>query len=527
MLHSSPPPQHAESGAPGAHDYGIGSWPRRRARIRPHSLALREGIHTRTYADLADRVDHTAATLANRGITRGDRVAYLGYNTIAAFELFFAVCRLGAVFVPLNTRLSAPEIGGLLKDCAPTVLFHGPDQSATLAQLTPSQLPMPVTCLDDEHQANFAATTSINTSGTTAFEENVDLSDAAVILYTSGTTGRPKGAVLTHANLTFNTMNQLAHVDVLSTDTALCVAPLFHATGLAMVTLPTLFKGGTVVVAPRFDAAAVLAAITEYRITSFAAVPTMLQMLCEHPEFIDTDLGSLRYIVYGGSPAAERTVQGWRQRGVDLLQGYGMTEAAPGVSLVHPCTKDAHSTSVGTPHFFTDIALDRTVTPTPGGHTGELLVRGLNVSRGYWNRADAARAGRDDSGWFRSGDIVRISPESELSVVDRIKDVIISGGENIFPAEIEALARTLTGIADCAVVGVPDRRWGEVGVAYIVPTDRDLWTGDQLREALRENIAAYKVPRHVIFLDDLPRNAAGKVDKQILRARFLFGVVYI
>lgn len=217
--------------------------------------------------------------------------------------------------------------------------------------------------------------------------------DDAVILYTSGTTGRPKGAVLTHGNLTFNTMNQLAHADVLGTDTAFCIAPLFHATGLGQVSLPTFFKDGCVVTVAAFDPAAVLAAIASLRIASFSAVPTMLQMLCDHPEFAGTDLSSLRYIIYGGSKAAERVAIAWQQRGIVLLQGYGMTEASPGVFMAVPDGARERPTSIGHPHFFTDVTI-ASAPAQPGRElSGELLVRGLNVFRGYWNRpADTSAA---------------------------------------------------------------------------------------------------------------------------------------
>ena len=258
-----------------------------------------------------------------------------------------------------------------------------------------------------------------------------------MILYTSGTTGRPKGAVLTHGNLTFNTMNQLAHADVLRTDTALAIAPLFHASGLGQVSLPTLFKGGRVAVLPRFDPAAVLEAIQALRIASFGAAPTMLQMLCEHPAFAGTDLGSLRYVIYGGSMVAERVAVAWQRRGVVLLQGYGMTEASPGVHLASPDGAPERPTSIGSPHFFTDVAFSPLGDGDDDGRSGELLVRGLNVFRGYWNRPqDTARALAD--GWFHSGDVVRVDQDGWAYVVDRIKDMIISGGENIYPAEVEA-----------------------------------------------------------------------------------------
>jgi fatty-acyl-CoA synthase len=345
----------------------------------------------------------------------------------------------------------------------------------------------------------------------------VSLDDDAVILYTSGTTGRPKGAVLTHANLTFNTVNQLAHADVCSTDVALCAAPLFHAAGLGQVSLPVLFKGGTVVVSPRFDPGWMLAEISRRQVTSFSAVPTMLQMLCDHPDFTGADLSSLRYVIYGGSMVAERVALAWQRRGVQILQGYGMTEAAPGVCLATPAGARDKPVSMGVPHFFTDIKI-APIGERETAETGELLVRGLNVYRGYWNRPDETAAALAD-GWFRSGDLVRTDNDGWGYVVDRLKDMYITGGENVYPAEVEAAISKLPGVAGCAVIGLPDQQWGEAGQAYVIATGQPAWTEDTLRQALREHLATFKIPKHVRFVDDLPRTPSGKVRKQDLRAR--------
>jgi fatty-acyl-CoA synthase len=497
-------------------DYGLGSWPSRRARIDGARPALRQGERELSYAALAERIDRLAGGLAESGITSGDRVAYLGPNDIATFETFFAAARLGAIFVPLNTRLTSTEIGVLLEDAGPRVLVLGPQTADPTtatgsAGSTISVVPVEGTgpgCFDD-----LIANARYEASA------DVALFDDLVILYTSGTTGRPKGAVLTHANLTFNTMNQLAHADVLSTDVALCTAPLFHATGLGQVSLPTMFKGGTVVVAPKFDPGWMLAAIERQRIASFSAVPTMLQLLCDHPDFAGTDLSSLRFVIYGGSMVAERVAVAWQQRGVEILQGYGMTEASPGVFLAVSDGARARPVSMGVPHFFTDV----TLSPLPGENatpdTGELLVRGLNVFRGYWHRPEETAAALAD-GWFHSGDVVRIEEDGWGYVVDRIKDVIISGGENIYPAEVETVITALPGIVDCAVVAVPDPRWGEVGLAFVVVTDLDAWDEQSLRAALTGSLAGFKVPGHFRFVADLPRTATGKVRKQELRAAF-------
>jgi fatty-acyl-CoA synthase len=498
-------------------DFGVGSWPHRRARIDPHRPPMRESEITLTYRDLAGRVDALASAMRADGVQRGDRIAYLGANTIAGFEVFFAAGRLGAIYTPLNTRLATPELGYILRDCAPVMLFHGTDQAHHLQELSGPSSPLRTTIAIGAPGPGGYDSYLQSGRGLPPPVADVMLDDDAVILYTSGTTGRPKGAVLTHANLTFNTMNQLAHADVLGSDTALCIAPLFHATGLGQVSLPTLFKGGCVVVVPRFDAAWVLAAISSLRIASFSAVPTMLQMLCDHPDFAGTDLSSLRYVIYGGSMVTERVAVAWQMRGVVLLQGYGMTEASPGVFMAVPDGASQRPTSVGHPHFFTDVSIEAVPGRNSDDASGELLVRGPNVFRGYWNRpADTGKA--LSGGWFHSGDIVRVDDNGWAYVVDRVKDMIISGGENIYPAEVEAQLNSLPGIIESAVVAVPDERWGEVGLAYIVSSGERNWDQGTIREALQPKLAAYKIPKYVQVMDELPKTATGKVRKQDLRS---------
>jgi fatty-acyl-CoA synthase len=246
-------------------------------------------------------------------------------------------------------------------------------------------------------------------------------------------------------------------------------------------------------------------------------VPTMLQMLCDHPDFTGADLSSLRYVIYGGSMVAERVALAWQRRGVQILQGYGMTEAAPGVCLATPAGSRDKPVSMGVPHFFTDIKIAPIGEPETAD-TGELLVRGLNVYRGYWNRPDETAAALAD-GWFRSGDLVRTDNDGWGYVVDRLKDMYITGGENVYPAEVEAAISKLPGVAGCAVIGLPDQQWGEAGQAYVIATGQPAWTEDTLRQALREHLATFKIPKHVRFVDDLPRTPSGKVRKQDLRAR--------
>jgi fatty-acyl-CoA synthase len=485
-------------------DYGVGSWPWRRARIDASAIALRQGEHALTYGELAERVDRVAAALRTMSVGPGDRVAYLGPNDIAGFELFFAVTGLGAIFSPYNTRLTAHEIAVLVADSQPRLIVVAPELTDTAAGTG-----VAVLRLGADYEAAVAGASPARP------DTEVALDDDAMILYTSGTTGRPKGAVLTHGNITFNVMNQLAHADVLSTDIALCICPLFHATGFGQVTLPTLFKGGTVVVQPRFDPAAVLRAIDRLHISSFAAVPTMLQMLCDHPDFAGTDLSSLRYVIYGGAAVAERVALAWQRRGVAIMQGYGMTEAAPGVYLAPVAGSPERPVSVGKPHFFTDVAFDPAVASAPPGSSGELLVRGLNVFRGYWHQPDDTAAAFTGQ-WYRSGDVVRVDDDGWAYVTDRIKDLIISGGENVYPSEVEAAINALPGVVDCAVIAVPDERWGEVGAAFVI-ADEGAWTEDTLRARLGQVIAGFKVPKYVRFVSEMPRTATGKVRKRELR----------
>ena len=488
-------------------DIGVGSWPARRARMAPGRVAFRQAERSLTYRELADRVDTLAEALAERGVGRGDRVVHLGPNDIATFETFFATTRLGAIFVPLNLRLAPPEIRELVADCEPKLAVYGAE-SAPLAAAADG---VPLVAIDataivddaEPYDALFSASAR-------AAETDVGLDDPAVILYTSGTTGRPKGVVLTHGNLTFNTINQLAHIDVLSTDVVLCTAPLFHATGLGQVSLPTLFKGGTVVVAPKFDPAWLLRSIGELGITAFSAVPTMLQMLVDHPDWDRADLSTLRYVNYGGSSILERVAKAWLARRVHVVQGYGMTEASPAVTMEMPDRPADQPVSAGVPHFFTDIAIT---------DASELLVRGPNVSSGYWRQDDTTKQAFVD-GWFRSGDIARIDDDGNTYIVDRVKDLIISGGENVYPGEVEAAIAAFPEVLDVAVIAVPDERWGEVGAAYVVLRDGAALDEAAMRERLAERLAKFKAPKYLRVVEQLPRSATGKIRRADLRTAF-------
>ena len=501
---------------------GLGTWPARRARISPDRTALFDPQRSLTYAELTERTARYAGALRRLGVGPGDRVAYLGVNAVEVFETFFAAWLLGAVAVPVNYRLSGAEIRYMLDDAGVSVLVHSADTDALVAAAAPLRdgvrvlAVQPASCPAGglDYEAEIATGPALDA------EPPVPLDDPALILYTSGTTGRPKGAVLTHGNLTWNTVNYLAHVDVLSTDRALGIAPLFHCVGISQVTLPTLFKGGSVELMPKVDPGLVLERVSAARITSFSAVPTMLQMMCEHPSWETADLSSLTLVQYGGSPVQERVARAWLDRGVRLLQGYGMTEAAPGVYMATHDGTVAHPTAVGVPHFFTDVALLRDGRPEPvGGEPAELVVRGPHVFAGYWNRPEETVTAFVEEQWFRTGDVLRVEDDGWAHVVDRVKDMYISGGENIYPAEVERVLVAHPDVAEGAVIGRADPKWQEVPVAYVVRRAGCAVDARALETNLLSQLARFKVPREYVFVNSLPRNAMGKVQHFVLRER--------
>jgi fatty-acyl-CoA synthase len=340
-------------------------------------------------------------------------------------------------------------------------------------------------------------------------------------MYTSGTTGRPKGAVLTHGNMTWNATNQLLGFDFAQDERTLALAPLFHIGGLNGTVNPTLLRGGCAVVVRRFDPAETLAVIEQQRVTSFFAVPTMLDAMARLPEFRTRDLTALRTIGAAGAAVPLPTLRTWLDRGVTMQQAYGMTEAAPGCTVLDSADAQRKVGSAGKPVFFTDVRILR-----PDGSTadvdevGEVVVSGPNVMAGYWQDPEQTAAVLRE-GWYHTGDAGAVDAEGFLYIRDRYKDMIISGGENIYPAEVESALLELPEVAEVAVIGVPDPRWGEVGLAVVVPAPGTAPDPEVLRAELRDRLAGFKVPRYVEFADELPKTATGKVRKPDLRDRYV------
>jgi fatty-acyl-CoA synthase len=487
---------------------GIGDWVHRRRVKSADAVALVSGDVRVSYASLAQRIDRLASALSSRGISHGDRVAYLGPNAPEFLETLFAVTSLGAIFVPLNTRLAAGEIAYALADSGSVLLVVDP----SLAALAPSSVAtIPVGA---EYEAFLAAGDDVHV------DHPVSLDDPAAILYTSGTTGRPKGAVLTHGNLTWNAINAIVDYDVTSAEVALMVSPLFHVASLGMGALPTLLKGGTLVLQARFDPGAVLDAIEQHGITSLSGVPTTFQMLAEHPAWASTDLSSLTKLTCGGSAVPARVAAAYEERGLAFSSGYGMTETAPGATSLSPRHSSSHATTSGLPHFFTSVrVVDRAGREVPAGELGEIQVSGPNVIPGYWELPDASSAALDD-GWFRSGDLGFLDADGFLTIADRAKDMFISGAENVYPAEVEQLIMELDAVESVAVVGVPDEKWGEVGLAVVIAVAGSSVSHEEIAAHLDGRIARYKIPKSSVLVEELPRTASGKVRKNELRERF-------
>jgi fatty-acyl-CoA synthase len=488
---------------------GIGSWPARRSRKTPHRTALLHDERTTSYARLHDRATRLAHLLRERGVERGSRVAFLGPNHPAFLETLFAAGLLGAVFVPLNTRLAPPELRHQLADSGSRLLLHVRQSAATAAEL-------PTESLEVEGEAYEAL---LAAAPATTPDLPVGPDDLCMIMYTSGTTGRAKGAMLTHGNVLWNSLNVLVDVDLTSEETTLVSAPLFHTAALNMTCLPTLLKGGTVVLESSFDPDRTLELIARHRISCLFGVPAMYDAIAATPGWAEADLSSLRNLLCGGAPVPARTIRRYLDRGLAFVQGYGMTETAPGVLLLDRADALTHAGTAGVPHFFTDVRLlDPTGAPAERGVPGEVVVAGPNVSPGYWGLPDETAAAFRDGRWFRSGDLATVDAEGYVRLVDRLKDMIISGGENIYPAEVEDALLEHPAVAECAVFGVPNEKWGEVGRAVVVLRPGAAASAEELLDHLDGRLARYKIPASVVFTDSLPRSGAGKLLKGPLRA---------
>ncbi|MGU3437885.1 acyl-CoA synthetase [Actinomycetes bacterium M1A6_2h] len=489
------------------HRPGLATLSERRARMSGDATALIYLGAELTYREVHRRVLVTAADLAAAGVRRGDRVAYLGPNHPALVETMLATVRLGAVFLPLNHRLTAPELDYQLADAEVTVLVADPAMSATVDALT-SDTPVRIAAWSPDLVA-------VEPVSVPAADVGGD--DPAFVLYTSGTTGRPKGAILTHENLLWNSYNMLLDVDVSSDEVALVSAPMFHVAALDQVVMTVFLKGGTTVIAPKWDVDDTYDLIARHGITWMFGVTSMYAQLAQSPRWADADLTSFRSVMSGGAPIPLRLIDTYREKGVTFCQGYGLTETAPGATFLSPRDVERKAGSAGQQVMFDDVRIiGLSGDEAPHGVAGEVIVRGPNVTPGYWGNDDATRAAFSDGGWFHTGDIAYQDADGFVFIVDRLKDMFISGGENVYPAEVENVLFQHPDVTECAVVGTADDRWGEVGHAYVVSASG--LDAETLRAFAGQRLAKYKVPALVTFVDALPRTGSGKIRKQDLRS---------
>ncbi len=498
----------------------LSGWIETHAGFTPDKVALKHARGEETYAGFADKVRTYARMLKHRlGVGRGDRIAYLGPNTAEYLFLFFAAARLGAMFLPLNWRLAAAEHAYILRDSGAKAVFCDDEY---LDHAEGFRIDFPDT-------AFVGCRAAASRFGWHLLEEELSLAagddhnphvgpDAPFLLvYTSGTTGRPKGAVLTQEAIHYNALNCVHAADMRSGDKILVSIPLFHVGGLNIMLTPGLYCGASIVLHERFDPGDALRSIEDDRITLIIAVPAVMQALKGHPGWESADLSSLRQMTTGSTIVPVAMIQPFLDRGMAVCQLYGSTETAPGA--IYQLAADGYRKpgSIGKPALHCEARIvDADGADVAPGESGEILIKGKSILYEYWGNEEATREAIRD-GWYHTGDVGYRDEDGDYWVNDRLKDVIISGGENIYPAEVEQVLYDMDEVEDASVVGRPDEKWGEVPVAVIALRDGAALDKETVAGRLDGVLARFKHPKDVVFVDEFPRNAMGKILKYELR----------
>lgn len=500
----------------------MGQWFTERARRDGGRQALTFEGRTWTYAEMLADIDRLAGALRAGGIEPGTRVGYLGFNHPMFFVALFACSKIGAIFVPLNFRLAGPEFEYIINDAGVHTLLVDTDHIAVIDSVRERLHCQRYLCAhgqpaDPARWPGAAEAMAAATPVSEAHQPHQD--DVAVIMYTSGTTGRPKGAMLTVGNFWWNHVNELVMLDMRPDDVLLTFAPVFHIGALNVLTLTNFLKGAHMVLHRGFDPGLALRDIAAYRVTTIFAVPAMLLFISQHPDFASADTSTVRTVMCGGAPCPEPLLHLLDQRGILVQQGYGLTETAAMATALSSEWATAKIGSVGVSPLLTDVCImtaDGQKVTEPHAR-GEVCVRGMNVTRGYWNQPEATRNAIDTEHWFRTGDVGYFDEQGFYYICDRVKDMIITGGENVYPAEVESVLFGHPAVAEVAVIGVPDAQWGEAVVAVVALKPGSQLTLDELRDFATERLARYKVPKQMRLVDALPRNPTGKVLKYKLR----------
>jgi fatty-acyl-CoA synthase len=521
----------------------IGDWMERGERYWPDALAVVDVVKAVsprragprgpnggddgrfTYQQMNQRANRLANWMQDVvGVRRGDRVGMLAMNGVEHLDVFFACGKLGAIFVPYNWRSHWRELAELIQQTTPKALLFSDEFRENVSRLKP-ECPSLTHYLHIEGEGLPASlhyeTTLQAQSDRPVSNPAVEAEDIVGVLFTGGTTGSPKGAQVSYRMIAWNTLNTILH-ELQRGDITITHTPMFHTGGLLVYTLPLLTLGGTVVIMRKWTADDMLWLIEREKVTMFFCVPTQYQLMLQSPIFAQTSFKAVRFLTSGGAPLPVPVIQAYRaQHDVVFKQGFGMTEFGPGVFSMGPEFAETKAGSIGQPNYFVDARIvDDDNRPLPPNEVGELVLKGPTMCSGYFNNPEASRAAVDTEGWFHTGDLARMDADGFYYIVDRKKDMFISGGENVYPAEIEKALYEHPSVAQCAVVGAPDEKWGEVGKAFVVLKPGARATEAELLDHCRSRLARYKVPRSIAFLSALPVSAAGKILKRELREKY-------
>lgn len=489
-----------------------------RARVSPEVTALVEVATGRrfTYRSLDERAALCANALTGRlGLEVGDRFSILSGNRVEFIDCYFAAAKSGAILVPLNSRLAVPELLGILEDSGAKVLFFDRAHQDVALALGAEIEDLVLMALDTSSGGAWMEYRQVVSGQASDFRRvPVPAEHPHCLLYTSGTTGKPKGVIVPHRMMAWNGFATAAAWQLSSDDVSPIFTPLYHAGGLGAFLLPIFTVGGRIILHSAFDATEVWKTIKEEQCTVVLGVPTIWTLLAAAPEFADTDLGAVRWFISGGAPLPRHLIETFRERGVVLRQGYGMTEVGVNCFTMTDDEAWCKAGSIGRPMLYLEArVVDSENRECPPDEVGELCFRGPAVSLGYWNQLEATAASRDADGWFHTGDMVSVDEQGFFFVAGRSKDLFISGGVNVYPAEIENQLLQHPALTDAAVIGVPDHTWGELGVGFVIALEGKTITGEDLGTFLASRLAKFKIPRKWMIVEDLPRTAYGKVIK--------------
>ena len=499
----------------------VGDWIKKWSLLQPQKKMIYFEDRPFTYQEVNHRINQLCHLLLGMGIQKGDRVSVLLHNCPQYLEIFFAVSKIGAILVPLNWRLAEPELEFILKDSGSRILIFEPEFEEVVTSLRSnlslsngSSISVGQSCPDwamDYEKALLG-----HSAHEPAVEWSVGGEDPHILMYTSGTTGVPKGAVLSHRKTFFNVLNADIFYNLTSQDVMIISRPMFHSGGLLVESAPVLYKGGTLILRKRFRPHEILETIQKYRVTLLELPATVYQFILHECDLAQYDMSSVRCYFTGGEQIPKAMLKEYYRKGIVISQIFGQTEAST-ITFLPSEEAVLKIGSVGLPVFHGEVRIvDKQGKDVSPGEIGEIIIKGPTLMSGYWNRPDLT-AETIREGWLYTGDLARMDEEGYIYIVDREKDMYISGGENIYPAEMEKLLHAHSKIFDAAIVGVPDEKWGEVGKAHIVLKPNETMAKEEALQFLRGKVAKYKIPKYVEFVEELPKTASGKIQKFLLK----------